>query len=239
MAVSGSFASDSRQHYFVKGALEVILPRCRAYHVSDDSTPSLDALTRSLIIAKASAISSRGMRVVGMAYAHGPVSDIESATSDLELVRGSVHPQANLIFAGFQAMMDPPRKGVADAITSLHEGGVKVVMITGDSVETAMAIGRQLGLLVHGGRGGPHSPTIDKKGTMDLSDVSAPVKGCMTGKELDAIDDQMLRERVAGISVFARTSPRHKMRIVAAYQARGAVVGMTGDGGKLKISPLH
>ncbi|KAF8317721.1 calcium-transporting P [Clavulina sp. PMI_390] len=190
MAVSGTHASDSRQIYYIKGAIEAILPRCKSYYVSDESTPPLETLTRSIIAAKAETVASRGLRVVAMAYGFGSVKTVEA--------------DANLVFAGFQAMMDPPRKGVSDAIASLQEGGVQVVMITGDAVETAMAIGKQLGLLVPA--------------------------GCLTGKDLDQMDDRMLRERVMGISVFARTTPKHKMRIVGALQSRGAVVGMTGDG---------
>jgi hypothetical protein len=61
---------------------------------------------------------------------------------------------------------------------------------------------------------------------------AGPRIGCLTGKEIDEMDDRMLRDRVDGITVFARTTPRHKMRIVSALQSRGAVVAMTGDGGK-------
>jgi Ca2+-transporting ATPase len=111
-------------------------------------------------------------------------------------------------------------------------------MITGDAVETAMAIGRQLGLLVQAthstssnalasGGHGEKDTALQERHT----DLSLYAKGCMTGAELDAMDDRILRERVRAISIFARTTPRHKMRIVAALQANGAVVGMTGDGG--------
>lgn len=240
MAVSGVHNTDSRQIYYIKGAIEAILPRCKAYYVSDESTPALDSLTRSLIVSKAEAVASQGLRVVAMAYGFGTVKTLEADSEPTISGRAaSPNPQANLIFTGFQAMMDPPRKGVSDAIASLQSGGVQVVMITGDAVETAMAIGRQLGLLVPGtgGRGGSlHSPVngghsfgAEKSGRSNSLGVA---RGCLTGKELDAMDDRMLRERVTGISVFARTTPKHKMRIVGALQSRGAVVGMTGDGGK-------
>lgn len=235
MAVSGTHNSDSRQIYYIKGAIEAILPRCKAYYVSDESTPSLDALTRSLIVSKSEAVASRGLRVVAMAYGFGTVKTLEADSEPSFNGRASSpNPQANLIFTGFQAMMDPPRKGVADAIESLQSGGVQVVMITGDAVETAMAIGRQLGLLVPaGGASHLNTPTTGNGNHSSFSGAkSGAARGCMTGKELDAMDDRMLRERVMGISVFARTTPKHKMRIVGALQSRGAVVGMTGDGGK-------
>lgn len=166
---------------------------------------------------------------MAMAYGFGSVKTLEADSEPSFNGRaGSPNPQANLIFTGFQAMMDPPRKGVADAIESLQSGGVQVVMITGDAVETAMAIGRQLGLLVPaGGANHLHAPANGNG-----NHKSGVARGCMTGKELDAMDDRMLRERVMGISVFARTTPKHKMRIVGALQSRGAVVGMTGDGGE-------
>lgn len=231
MAISGLHATDSRQLYYVKGAIEAILPRCKSYYISDDSTPPLDALTRSLIVSKAETVASRGLRVVTMAYGFGTVKSLETESEPLiEGRTSSPHPQANLIFTGFQAMMDPPRKGVSDAVADLRSGGVRVVMITGDAPETAMSIGEQLGLLV------PSSPISRLKvpvGDPSGARGSTVAKGCMTGKELDLMDDRMLRECVTTISIFARTSPKHKMRIVSALQSRGAVVGMTGDGGMI------
>jgi Ca2+-transporting ATPase len=112
-----------------------------------------------------------------------------------------------LVFAGLQGMMDPPRPGVDRAIAQLTAGGIQVVMITGDAESTALSIARQLGIRVNAG----HS-------------------GCLTGKDIDAMSQRQLTERIGGISVFARTTPRHKMAIIEAFQARGAVVAMTGDG---------
>ncbi|KAG1725543.1 HAD-like domain-containing protein [Suillus occidentalis] len=120
----------------------------------------------------------------------------------------------NLVFVGFQAMFDPPRKGVADAIGLLQNGGVQVVMITGDAEQTALAIAQKLGLRV----GPAHAHD------------GQPRRYCLTGKDLDQMSKSQLVERVGSVSVFARTTPRHKMAIVEAFQARGAVVAMTGDG---------
>jgi Ca2+-transporting ATPase len=117
------------------------------------------------------------------------------------------------VFVGFQAMLDPPRKGVADAIALLQSGGVQVVMITGDAEQTALSIAQKLGLRV--GRGGSSS---------------ASSAAYLTGKAIDQMTKAQLRERVGAVSVFARTTPRHKMAIVEAFQSRGAVVAMTGDG---------
>ncbi|KAH8110450.1 Ca-transporting ATPase [Phellopilus nigrolimitatus] len=112
-----------------------------------------------------------------------------------------------LVFAGLQCMRDPPRAGVADAVAALQAGGVHVVMITGDAEHTALAIARQLGLR-----------------------VSAGGAGVVTGAAIDRMGPAQLRERIGAVSVFARTTPRHKMAIVEAFRARGDVVAMTGDG---------
>lgn len=130
------------------------------------------------------------------------------ASTGLRIVgmASGTNPEA-LVFAGLQGMMDPPRPGVDRAIAQLTAGGIQVVMITGDAESTALSIARQLGIRINAG----HS-------------------GCLTGKDIDAMSQRQLTERISGISVFARTTPRHKMAIIEAFQARGAVVAMTGDG---------
>jgi Ca2+-transporting ATPase len=119
---------------------------------------------------------------------------------------------SNLVFVGFQAMLDPPRRGVADSIGLLQAGGVQVVMITGDAEATALSIAQQLGLRVGRAGGGVSS------------------SHCLTGQAIDQMTKGQLKERVGNVSVFARTTPKHKMAIVEAFQARGRVVAMTGDG---------
>lgn len=172
---------------YLSGAIEVVLARCRFYLRSDHSTTTLDAHTHNLVMSKAHELATSGLRVVGMA--HGPDPDA-------------------LVFVGLQGMEDPPRKGVDKAIAQLAAGGIQVVMITGDSEQTALSIARQLGIRVNPGS-----------------------SGCMLGKDIDLLSQRQLTDRIAGVSVFARTTPRHKMAIIEAFQTRGAVVAMTGDGG--------
>ena len=204
MAVSGVLAgsTDSRERCYMKGSLESILDRCRFYYVSEDQSPALDINVRNAIIAKATDAASRGLRVIALAYGFGS-TDILQATPS-----GGQQSQ-NLIFVGLQCMRDPPRPGVADAVAALQAGRVHVVMITGDAEHTALAIAGQLGL-----------------------NVTAGGAGCVTGTAIDRMGPIQLRERIGSISVFARTTPRHKMAIVEAFRARGDVVAMTGDGGK-------
>ena len=209
MAVSGTFQTPhgpGKEVYYIKGSIDSIIHRCKFYYIADDSTPGLDGNTKSMILSKARAIASKGLRVIAMAYGHGSVKEVEASGL-----------QENLVFVGFQAMYDPPRKGVADSIALLQSGGVQIVMITGDSEQTAMYIARQLGLRV--GRD-------NERGGIDGSIY------CLTGQAIDQMTKAQLKERVGTVSVFARTTPTHKMAIVDAFQSRGAIVAMTGDGGE-------
>jgi Ca2+-transporting ATPase len=113
--------------------------------------------------------------------------------------------EENLVFLGLAGMIDPPRQEAKLAVSACHTAGIHPVMITGDHPATAEAIAREIGI---------------------LQDESA----VLSGRELEAIDDETLRERVAGTSVYARVSAEHKLRVVEAWQARGQVVAMTGDG---------
>ena len=115
------------------------------------------------------------------------------------------HPENDLIFAGFIGMTDPPRDEAADAVAECRKAGIKVVMITGDHALTAKAIAEQTG--------------IYNDGSLIVS-----------GTELDNMDEKILDSKLEDISVFARVSPEHKLKIVEAYKRKGKIVAMTGDG---------
>ncbi len=213
----------AREVYYIKGSIDALLPRCKFYYVAEESTPALDANMRSVITSKAQAAAARGLRVLAMAYGYGSAEafastqnssspSLSTSVSSSSIGNGlglGEKEKTHLVFAGFAAMLDPPRKGVADAVALLQGSGVQVVMITGDAEETALSIARSLGLRGATGAG-----------------------ACLTGAALDRMSAAQLCERVGNVSVFARTSPKHKMAIVEAFQARGAVVAMTGDGGQ-------
>jgi magnesium-transporting ATPase (P-type) len=112
---------------------------------------------------------------------------------------------SDLCFLGLVGMTDPPREGVPDAIAACHRAGITVAMITGDHAITARAIAERVGL-------------------------AGPDTGLLTGPELAALDERELAERLDRVRVFARTTPQDKLRIVKAWQARGAFVAVTGDG---------
>ncbi|KAF9529770.1 hypothetical protein CPB83DRAFT_875437 [Crepidotus variabilis] len=221
ISTSQLHVSTSREMYYIKGSIEAILERCKFYYVNEESTPSLDSSTRNVIMTRANAAAGRGLRVLAMAFGHGSASTTNSrAPSPGPGMNGHANgnglndasEKTNLVFVGFQAMMDPPRKGVADSIGLLQAGGVQVVMITGDAEATALSIAQKLGMRVGRAAGGVSSAQ------------------CLTGKAIDGMTKAQLRERVANVTVFARTTPKHKMAIVEALQARGKVVAMTGDG---------
>ncbi len=113
--------------------------------------------------------------------------------------------ESGLTFMGLVGMIDPPREEAAEAVKLCRRAGIKPVMITGDHVVTATAIAKSLGIFIDG-------------------------DSAVTGTELDAMTDEELDERVENISVYARVSPENKIRIVKAWQRKGKVVSMTGDG---------
>jgi P-type Ca2+ transporter type 2C len=113
--------------------------------------------------------------------------------------------ERDLVWLGVVGIIDPPREEAAAAVAEAHSAGVRTIMITGDHPTTAARIGADLGIVP------PGSPAL-------------------TGAELDGLTDEELREAVRRVSVFARVAPAHKLRIVAALQADGSVVAMTGDG---------
>lgn len=113
--------------------------------------------------------------------------------------------EGNLVYVGLQGMIDPPRTDVMDAVKGCKKAGIKVVMITGDHAATASAIAKMLG-------------------------ISSEESGVMTGKEIESMSDDELFNKVKYISVFARVSPQHKLRIVEQLIRYGEVVAVTGDG---------
>lgn len=128
--------------------------------------------------------------------------DLDSGVTE-NLTAESV--EHSLVFVGLTGMYDPPRPEARAAVAKCHEAGIRVVMITGDHPHTALAIGRELGIA------GPHDVAI-------------------AGAELDQLSDDELQIRVTKAAVYARVTAAHKLRIVRAWKAAGAVVAMTGDG---------
>lgn len=176
---------------FLKGAPEKVLDMCK-------NLPSGEALDRTKVEKTAERFAEDGLRVLAMAYKEVG----ESATSE-KFNHGNLGN--DLVFAGLQGMIDPPRPEAIEAIEGCKQAGIRVTMITGDHAVTASAIGKMIGLTEN------ESPAI-------------------TGKDMEEINDDELFARVQGTSVYARVSPQHKLRIVQQYMRHGEVVAVTGDG---------
>ncbi|KAH7091287.1 hypothetical protein FB567DRAFT_271254 [Paraphoma chrysanthemicola] len=200
---------------YIKGALERILDRCDTYVTADGREVILDQARKQEAMKAAEAMAKEGLRVLGFASgaSKGRTKSSSGASTPALPTKSGLGDDAQyrgLVFAGLVGMNDPPRKGVEKAIRRLMAGKVKVIMITGDAETTAVAIGRSLGM-----------PIISN---------SAIGRSVICGDELDLMSEEELAQAIATTSIFARTSPEHKMKIIRALQSRGDVVAMTGDG---------
>ncbi len=145
-------------------------------------------------------LGSHGLRVLAAATKDGSGIDPEAL---------SLEDVSDLTFLGLFGIVDPPRPEAVQAIAEAHQAGINVKMITGDHPGTAVAIAQELGIADAG---------------------KDPSQLAVTGAELEDMTQDQLRQQVQDISVFARTSPEHKIRIVRALQSQGEIVAMTGDG---------
>lgn len=203
---------------YVKGALERVIGRCDTYLTSTGGEVVLDDKRRQEVERASQTMAEEGLRV--LSFASGPVkgSTPRSTRSNTSTPApdGKTAAQTNeavyqgLCFGGLVGMADPPRKGVDRSIRRLMAGGVKVIMITGDAETTAIAIGKKLGMPINLN-----------------SALGSPV---LRGDQIDAMSEAELAEAMSRVSIFARTSPDHKLKIIRALQSRGDVVAMTGDG---------
>ncbi|MBM4429758.1 MAG: cation-translocating P-type ATPase [Chloroflexi bacterium] len=191
-AVEGA---DAPFRAYVKGAPDVLLRLCS--HVQDDGqVKPLSESTRQAILRANDSMAAHALRVLAVAYR--PLQ--EAITDGLDWSR-----QSRLVFLGLTGMIDPARPEARPAVAVCREAGIKAVMITGDHKDTAIAIAKELDLLV-------------------------PGHHTLTGKDLDAMSDEELAARAGNVDVYARVSPEHKVRIVEALKNIGHVVAMTGDG---------
>jgi len=188
----------------VKGAPEVLLPRCT--HQRDDTGKRpLDLAGRERAQQSVHALAGRGLRV--LAVARRNVTDVlagaDQAAVDQQAATDPEQLTEDLTLLGFVALADTPRPQAAPTVAALHTAGLATVMITGDHPVTALAIAAGLGI---------------------------PTGRVVTGPELSGLDETARTQLVAQASVFARVSPEQKLRIIAALQRAGRVVAMTGDG---------
>lgn len=173
----------NKYRIITKGAPDILLKRCNRYKNENQVIP-IDVEAEEKITLYNTQMAEKALRVLAVAY-----GDIDYLPSKID----SSLIEKNLIFVGLIGMIDPPRKGVKEAVDTCRHAGIKTVMITGDHVITAKAIAKELGILKQ----------------EDLA---------ITGAELDKIPQKKLEKEIMNYSVFARVSPEHKVRIVKAFR---------------------
>lgn len=188
-------ASGGSVVQYTKGAPDEVLKRCVSYLDHGEVCPMTDA-KRQEILAANKGMADRALRVLAAAARWWKTEPTDFAPEKLE---------QELCFIGLTGMIDPVRPEVKAAIEECRGAGIRPIMITGDHIDTAVAIAKELGI---------------------LKDASEAV----TGSQLDAMDDEEFERRFRDISVYARVQPEHKTRIVTAWKKAGCVTAMTGDG---------
>ena len=187
--------ADGTFEQYTKGGPDVVLSRCTHVYDNGEIVPMTDERREQILVAN-KAMADQALRVLALSsrtYAEKP-SDFSPEALEHDLV-----------FCGLSGMIDPVRPEVTAAIVEAKEAGIRPVMITGDHIDTAVAIAKDLGI---------------------VEDASQAI----TGAELDKISDEDFKTRVTEISVYARVQPEHKARIVDAWKSLGNIVAMTGDG---------
>ncbi len=179
---------NDKTYSFTKGSLDSIINNCSGYIVNGKIF-MMSQEYRQKIFEIEKEQSAKSLRLLAFAYKYENTDD----------------PEHNMIFIGLIGMMDPPRESVHNAIATCHKAGLKPIMITGDSINTAIAIAKSVNIIDSG----------DK---------------AIEGKFIDKMTDDELVEAVRHYQVYARISPNTKLRIVEALQQQGYVVAMTGDG---------
>ena len=187
--------ADGTFEQYTKGGPDVVLSRCTHVYDNGEIVPMTDE-RREQILAANKSMADQALRVLALSsrtYTEKP-SDFSPEALEHDLV-----------FCGLSGMIDPVRPEVTAAIAEAKEAGIRAVMITGDHIDTAVAIAKDLGI---------------------VTDASQAI----TGAQLDKISDEEFKTRVKDISVYARVQPEHKARIVDAWKSLGNIVAMTGDG---------
>ncbi len=179
-------SNDKNSYVLVKGSLENLLKRC---NISDKE--------REEIFKREKEMSDESLRVIGFAY--------KEVKKEIKSSKELLDNEKDLIYVGICGMIDPPRKTVASSVLKCKKAGIKPIMITGDSLNTAISIAKSVGIIENSNEG-------------------------ILGSELDNYTDEELKSVITKYSVYARVTPEHKRRIVTVFQSMGKVVAMTGDG---------
>ena len=187
--------ADGNFEQYTKGAPDVVVGLCTQVYDGDKIVPMTDE-RREQILAANKAMADEALRVLALASRTYTEKPVDFAAEALE---------NNLVFCGLSGMIDPERPEVAPAIEEAHGAGIRTVMITGDHIDTAVAIAKNLGI---------------------VEDRSQAI----TGAEIDKMSEEELDQNIEKYGVYARVQPEHKTRIVEAWKSKNKIVAMTGDG---------
>lgn len=187
--------ADGNFEQYTKGAPDVVVGLCTQVYDGDKIVPMTDE-RREQILAANKAMADQALRVLALASRTYTEKPADFAAEALE---------NNLVFCGLSGMIDPERPEVAPAIEEAHGAGIRTVMITGDHIDTAVAIAKNLGI---------------------VEDRSQAI----TGTEIDKMSEEELVQNIEKYGVYARVQPEHKTRIVEAWKSKNKIVAMTGDG---------
>ena len=200
--------SDKKQRLLVKGAPESIIDRCsHALIGHQGKRVPLNGKLSKLISQEVIDYGNSGLRVIAVAS----IEDVSTnaLTKTAKTPKEYMELEQNMTLIGLVGMLDPPRPEVADSIQKCREAGIRVIVITGDNQSTAETICRQIGVF------GPHEDVTGKS---------------YTGREFDGMSDDEKLRAAKRASLFSRTEPGHKSKLVDLLQSAGEVVAMTGDG---------
>ena len=180
---------------YTKGAPDVIIGRCDYYLKDGKPVPMTEEYVKEILEVN-KAMADKALRVLALAEKEW---NVEPESYDAEIL------EQGMCFTGLCGMIDPVRPEVKDAIEECRSAGIRAIMITGDHVDTAVAIAKELGIITEG-------------------------TYAITGSQLNDMDDETFEKEFKNISVYARVQPEHKTRIVNAWRNAGYVTAMTGDG---------
>ncbi|KAI1616233.1 hypothetical protein EDD36DRAFT_129967 [Exophiala viscosa] len=250
-AEKASFDADNDMLLMIKGAPDILLPRCTKYVGEDGEVHELDDRVRTSTEATKDSWSSQGKRVILLARKPLPASDLKSDPNDNEFEPEAIqHARAGLTLIALVGIVDPPRDEVPSVIETLRRAGIRTMMVTGDFKLTAQAIARSCGIItlpdaqIHtidnlprfGSETGEDTKSVSRfsrskapKKTLLPGDKKAIV---LTGPDLITLMPHQWHALTTEYTeiVFSRTTPDQKLRIVKEFQSRDYIVAMTGDG---------
>ena len=180
---------NHKKYLFTKGSFDSVIKCCTKIEIAGQ-IKLLDKVTKEKLVSLENEKSSRALRLLAFAYKEIKNEKIE---------------ETNLVFQGLTGVIDPPREGVKESISLCKSAHIRPIMITGDSLNTAVAIAQDIGMLSN-------------------------KKEAITGNELDKLTEEELLQNIEKYKVYARVSPMNKLSIVKAWKKKGKIVAMTGDG---------